>query len=67
MVYCEILGQESEININTKNPEFIEWKWIEIEKLPSVIVAFKNIFMKDCLPKSKNLLINFLKSIYFIR
>ena len=31
------LGEENEINLKTKHPEFIEWKWIEIEKLPSVI------------------------------
>ena len=35
------LGEESEINLNTKNPEFIEWKWIEPNKLPEVIVSFK--------------------------
>ena len=27
------LGQESEINLNTKHPEFIKWKWLEPEKL----------------------------------
>ena len=35
------LGKDSEININTKNPEFIEWKWLDIKKLTSVIVDFK--------------------------
>jgi putative (di)nucleoside polyphosphate hydrolase len=34
-------GKEDEINLNTKYPEFIEWKWIEIEQLPNVIVDFK--------------------------
>ena len=34
-------GSENEINLNTKNPEFIEWKWIEPDKLPEVIVSFK--------------------------
>jgi len=34
-------GNENEINLNTKYPEFIEWKWIEIEQLPNVIVDFK--------------------------
>tara|TARA_Y100000591_G_C21721550_1_gene639042 strand:- start:501 stop:971 length:471 start_codon:yes stop_codon:yes gene_type:complete len=34
-------GNEKEINLNTKNPEFIEWKWISPEKLPEVIVDFK--------------------------
>ena len=38
---AKFVGNESEININTKNPEFIEWKWINAEMLPEVIVEFK--------------------------
>ena len=34
-------GKESEININTKKPEFLEWKWADIESLPNIIVDFK--------------------------
>ena len=34
-------GDESEINLKTKYPEFIEWRWIEINNLPKVIVNFK--------------------------
>ena len=34
-------GKESEINLKTKNPEFIEWKWVEMNKLPKIIVGFK--------------------------
>ena len=34
-------GEESEININTKHPEFIEWKWIDVDLLPGLIVLFK--------------------------
>ena len=41
------LGQDSEINLNTKHPEFIKWKWLEPEKLPDVIVDFKkNLYLK---------------------
>ena len=35
------VGNESEINLKTKHPEFIEWKWIEIDELTKVIVDFK--------------------------
>ena len=35
------LGKDTEINLKTKHPEFIEWKWIEPGKLPEVIVYFK--------------------------
>lgn len=34
-------GDEREINVKTKNPEFIDWKWITIEELPRSIVDFK--------------------------
>lgn len=50
------LGQDSEINLNTKHPEFIEWKWLEPIKLPDVIVDFKkNLYLK--LLKEINLVI----------
>tara|TARA_Y100000591_G_C21303381_1_gene437507 strand:+ start:43 stop:510 length:468 start_codon:yes stop_codon:yes gene_type:complete len=35
------IGNENEINIKTKHPEFIEWKWIDYNILPEVIVDFK--------------------------
>ena len=34
-------GEEKEINLNTKNPEFIDWQWIIPSRLPEVIVDFK--------------------------
>ena len=41
------IGKESEINLNVKKPEFIEWKWIDAEELPNVIVEFKkHIYVK---------------------
>ena len=35
------IGNESEINLKTKHPEFIEWKWIEVDDLTKLIVDFK--------------------------
>ena len=35
------LGDEKEINLNTKHAEFVDWKWIEPKLLPEVIVNFK--------------------------
>ena len=35
------VGNESEINLKTKHPEFIDWKWIEVDDLTKVIVDFK--------------------------
>ena len=43
----KFLGDDSEININTKNAEFIEWKWIDMNLLPDLIVLFKkNVYEK---------------------
>ena len=49
------LGKDSEINLETKYPEFIDWKWIEPKLLPEVIVNFK-----------KNLYLNLLKEINLV-
>ena len=49
------LGEESEINLNTKHAEFIDWKWIEPKLLPEVIVNFK-----------KDLYLNLLKEINLV-
>ena len=52
---AKFTGNENEVNVNTKNPEFIEWKWIDAEILPRVIVAFK-----------KDLYLNLLKEIKLV-
>ena len=35
------LGNDSEINIKTDNPEFLEWKWIDINMITKLVVDFK--------------------------
>ena len=43
----QFLGNDNEININTKKPEFISWKWLKPSRLPEVAVNFKiNIYKK---------------------
>ena len=43
----KFVGKNNEINVNTKNPEFLDWKWIEVSKLPSIAVDFKvNLYEK---------------------
>lgn len=49
----KFLGSDNEINLETKNPEFIEWQWIDIDSLPSVIVDFKKKVYEDLVPKIK--------------
>ena len=48
----KFLGKDEEINLNTQHPEFIDWKWIDPQDLPEVIVDFK-----------KKLYLNLLKEI----
>ena len=35
------LGNDNEININTNKPEFLEWKWIDLDMITDVVVDFK--------------------------
>ena len=35
------LGNDTEINIKTDKPEFLEWKWIDLERITDVVVDFK--------------------------
>ena len=37
----KFLGNDNEINIKTKHPEFFEWKWVELDKITDVVVDFK--------------------------
>ena len=37
----KFLGNDTEINIKTKNPEFLDWKWIEVGKITEIVVDFK--------------------------
>ena len=46
-------GTESEINVNTEHPEFTEWKWINMDLLPSLTVNFKKHVYKDVLMELK--------------
>ena len=34
-------GKDNEINLNTKKPEFLDWKWIEIDRITDTVVNFK--------------------------
>ena len=34
-------GEEREININTKHPEFLDWKWVNVDDLTNEVVEFK--------------------------
>ena len=50
------LGQDSEINIKTKNPEFCEWKWIDLENITDLVVDFKLHVYEDVKKKVNEIL-----------
>ena len=49
-------GNDSEININTKNPEFLEWKWIELDLITKYVVDFKHHVYKIVKEKVKEII-----------
>ena len=38
---ARFLGTDADIDIATDHPEFREWRWVEPERLPELIVPFK--------------------------
>ena len=50
------LGQDSEINIKTRNPEFCEWKWIDLENITDLVVDFKLHVYENVKKKVKEIL-----------
>ena len=48
-------GENKEINIDTKYPEFVEWKWVDINLLPDLIVNFKQHVYKSVLLELKKI------------
>ena len=50
------IGDDNEININTHNPEFLDWKWIELNQLTKVVVDFKLHVYKEVSEKVRKLI-----------
>ena len=49
-------GEEKEIDIKTKNPEFLDWKWIDIDQITNVVVDFKLHVYKELQEKIKKII-----------
>ena len=49
-------GNDEEINIKTKHPEFLEWKWVELDKITDLVVKFKLELYKEVKDKVKKIL-----------
>ena len=49
-------GEENEINIKTKIPEFLDWKWIELDQMTEVVVEFKLHVYKELKERVKKII-----------
>ena len=49
-------GNDEEINIKTKHPEFLEWKWVELDQITDLVVKFKLELYKEVKDKVKKIL-----------
>lgn len=49
-------GQDSDINVNTKHPEFDKWKWVEINDLLNHIIPFKHTLYSKVIAEFQELL-----------
>ena len=52
----KFLGSDNEINIKTKKPEFLDWKWIDLENITDVVVDFKLQVYKELKQKVKKII-----------
>ena len=50
------IGNETEINIKTNKPEFLDWKWIDLEDLTKIAVNFKLEVYKQIKSEIKKIL-----------
>ena len=50
------IGEDKEINIETKNPEFLDWKWINLDEITEVVVDFKLHVYKELKEKVKKII-----------
>ncbi len=50
------VGEDKEIDIKTKNPEFLDWKWIDIDQITEVVVDFKLHVYKELKEKIKRII-----------
>ena len=49
-------GEDKEINIKTKNPEFLDWKWIDLDQITEVVVDFKLHVYKELQEKVRKII-----------
>ena len=50
------LGDDNDINIKTKKPEFLEWKWLDLDMITDVVVDFKLHVYKELKKKIEKII-----------
>ena len=50
------LGKDNEINIKTDKPEFLDWKWIDLNQITEVVVDFKLHVYKELKKKIQKII-----------
>ena len=50
------LGSDKEINLQTNNPEFLDWKWTELDMITNEVVDFKLHVYKQLKEKIKKII-----------
>ena len=50
------LGNDDDINLKTDKPEFLEWKWIDLDTITDVVVDFKLHVYKELKEKVKKII-----------
>ena len=52
------LGEDNQINIKTKKPEFLDWKWVDLKEITNLVVDFKLHVYQEVQQKVQRLLVN---------
>ena len=52
------LGEDNQINIKTKKPEFLDWKWVDLKEITNLVVDFKLHVYQEVQHKVQRLLVD---------
>ena len=52
------MGEDNQINIKTKKPEFLEWKWVDLKEITNLVVDFKLHVYQEVQQKVQELLVD---------
>ena len=52
----KFLGNDDEINLKTNKPEFLDWKWVELEMITKFVVDFKLHVYREIESKVKKII-----------